>query len=835
MAALVLFAGCKKDKETTGTTLTASIEQQQGNGSKTSLDPSNGAIKWTTGDKIVVNNGTTNGTFTLTAGAGTTTGTFTYNGEYTYGGNNIAVYPETATISGNTVTVTLPAEQTYAAARNGSTPMLGTFADPNNLTFTSLCGVLGISLKAASADIDITAVEVVSKLDEKLNGTFTCTTADPQLTVAAGDADTKKVRLNCTATLTTTEAQNFYFAMPVGALANGFTLNVYGDGADPIFSTNTNNDITIVLNQVNQMPEVPVTVFDALTTPLTFEAKDAGSTVSINVDGLEYSTNGVSWSTYTSGEEITLSAVGDKVSFKAANTNSNMNYQSFLISGGCWVYGNVMSLLDNNYSSATSVGEYALAGLFAYTPIDIPSDKELLLSATTLAEYCYYDMFYYCNSLTKAPVLSATTLAEYCYYYMFAECTKLTTAPVLPATTLAKYCYYAMFDGCTKLTMAPALPATTLAEDCYSGMFEDCTSLTTAPALPATTLAASCYNEMFEYCISLTTVPDLPATTLAASCCYDMFRGCTSLTTAPALPATTLANNCYKSMFYGCTSLTKAPVLPATTLVEGCYNTMFCGCTSLDSITCLATSGINENSTDDWLCEVAPSGVFTADMAGIWPTNNPSGIPSGWTRKNLDVSTHEYVDLGLPSGLLWATCNVGAVTPEGYGIHFAWGETTPKAYYDGSTYQYYIGNKLTKYCYNASYGYNGYTDDLTTLQPEDDAATANWGNDWRMPTKEDFVELYNNTTHIWTTQNSVNGCLFTALNGNSLFLPAAGYGNGYSVSGEGSSGLYWSSSLYTEQVAPVGAWHLFFNSGSCSTYCGDRDYGLSVRPVRNAK
>ena len=259
MAALVLFAGCKKDKETTGTTLKASIEQCKGDGSRTSLVPvgNEAEIRWTAGDKIVVNNGTTNGTFTLTAGQGTTNGTFTYNGEYTFGDNNIAVYPETATISGNSVTVTLPAEQAYAAARNGSTPMLGTFTDPNDLNFNSLCGVLGISL--TGDNIDITAVEVVSMTDEKLNGEFSCTTANPQLTVAAGDADTKKVRLNCTTTLTTT-AQNFYFAMPVGALANGFTMNVY-NGTDVIFTkTTTNTDLVVVLNMVKTMATLNVTI-----------------------------------------------------------------------------------------------------------------------------------------------------------------------------------------------------------------------------------------------------------------------------------------------------------------------------------------------------------------------------------------------------------------------------------------------------------------------------------------------------------------------------------------------------------------------------------------------
>ena len=122
-------------------------------------------------------------------------------------------------------------------------------------------------------------------------------------------------------------------------------------------------------------------------------------------------------------------------------------------------------------------------------------------------------------------------------------------------------------------------------------------------------------------------------------------------------------------------------------------------------------------------------------------------------------TTSPYVDLGLPSGTLWAACNVGAVTPEDYGDYFAWGETQPKDFYDWSTYQYCNGsyNTLTKYCSDASFGYNGFSDTLSILLRENDAATANWGSDWRMPTNEEWQELYNNTTHVWTTQNGGNG------------------------------------------------------------------------------
>jgi nitrogen regulatory protein PII-like uncharacterized protein len=194
---------------------------------------------------------------------------------------------------------------------------------------------------------------------------------------------------------------------------------------------------------------------------------------------------------------------------------------------------------------------------------------------------------------------------------------------------------------------------------------------------------------------------------------------------------------------------------------------------------------------------------------------------------------HAYVDLGLPSGLLWATCNVGASSPEDCGDYFGWGETLPKDYYNWSTYQYCNGSDhtLTKYCSISNYGNNGFTDNLTTLLPEDDAATANWGSDWRMPTEEEWQELYQNTTHTWTTQNGVIGRLFTASNGNSLFLPAVSYRYEGGLNVSTSGGFYWSSSLTT--ICPYDAWYLCFASDQCGMHNGYcRYYGLSVRAVR---
>ena len=195
------------------------------------------------------------------------------------------------------------------------------------------------------------------------------------------------------------------------------------------------------------------------------------------------------------------------------------------------------------------------------------------------------------------------------------------------------------------------------------------------------------------------------------------------------------------------------------------------------------------------------------------------------------IVEYEYVDLGLPSGLLWATCNLGADAPEEYGDYYAWGETQPKDNFSWTNYQYCMGsfNTLTKYCNNPDIGYNGFTDDLTTLLPEDDAATANWGDDWRMPTEGEWQELYENTTVTWTTRNGVRGRLFTASNGNSIFMPAAGYCNESVPEAAGIIGDYWTSSLDTDY--PSGALSFFFNSSNYYISFCNRLYGRNVRAV----
>lgn len=197
-----------------------------------------------------------------------------------------------------------------------------------------------------------------------------------------------------------------------------------------------------------------------------------------------------------------------------------------------------------------------------------------------------------------------------------------------------------------------------------------------------------------------------------------------------------------------------------------------------------------------------------------------------------NIQGHDYVDLGLPSGTLWATCNVGAEGPEDYGDYYAWGETTGyksgKTKFNWSTYKYCRGSNtsITKYCTDSAYGtIDGYLE----LLPLDDAATMNWGSEWRLPSKDQQEELRKKCTWTWTTKNGINGYFIKSKNNqNSIFLPAAGYYSETSIKEENSHGSYWSSSLSS---GFGGAYGLRFDSNSINTGSSGRCYGRTIRPV----
>ena len=194
------------------------------------------------------------------------------------------------------------------------------------------------------------------------------------------------------------------------------------------------------------------------------------------------------------------------------------------------------------------------------------------------------------------------------------------------------------------------------------------------------------------------------------------------------------------------------------------------------------------------------------------------------------INGHKFVDLGLPSGLLWAETNIGAETAADDGNYYAWGETNTKDSYDWSTYNYGSSSSdLTKYTSS---------DNKTVLESSDDAAYQNWGSSCRMPTESDFAELTNteNCTWTWTSKTNssneeINGYEVTSkYNGNSIFLPASGRRYGSNLYNHGSGGDYWSSALDGSDVSY--AFYLSFGSSGCSSNGGiNRFCGFAVRPV----
>ena len=200
-------------------------------------------------------------------------------------------------------------------------------------------------------------------------------------------------------------------------------------------------------------------------------------------------------------------------------------------------------------------------------------------------------------------------------------------------------------------------------------------------------------------------------------------------------------------------------------------------------------------------------------------------VGSGILFKVVPGSAMTAVDLGL--SVKWASCNLGASKPEEYGDYYAWGEIAPKSNYTWRTYKLCKGNydKLTKYSIAFSFGYNGFTDYKTFLDLSDDAAHVKLGGRWRIPTDAEWTELRNKCEWTWTG----SGYKVTGPNGNSIFLPAAGYRNSTSLSNAGSSGYYWSSSLNTS--IPDYAWSVYFYSSGVGRYGSYRCDGFSIRPV----
>ena len=243
-----------------------------------------------------------------------------------------------------------------------------------------------------------------------------------------------------------------------------------------------------------------------------------------------------------------------------------------------------------------------------------------------------------------------------------------------------------------------------------------------------------------------------------------------------------------------------------------------------------STDEVEWSSSDETVATVQ-DGVVTAVALGVATITAKAGEKTATCEVMVKNPVPAgAVDLGL--SVYWAMCNIGAEKPEEYGDYYAWGETEPKENYSWSTYKWCNGSSstLTKYNTNSSYGT---VDNKTVLEPEDDVAHVKLGGKWRMPTDAEWAELLTKCTWTWVTNyngSGINGRLVKATNGNSIFLPAAGFRYGTVLYDAGSNGNFWSSSLNT--FYPYFAWYVYFDSDNVSRLSSRYRFGgHSVRPV----
>lgn len=440
----------------------------------------------------------------------------------------------------------------------------------------------------------------------------------------------------------------------------------------------------------------------------------------------------------------------------------------------------------------------------------------LPVALNSIPAYCFSDCLSLKSVTLPTGIISIPDAA-------FENCSALEN--LLVPSTLTSVGQHA-FSGCTVLTGID-MPSGFKTIGNYA--FQNCRAIVSV-GFPASLTSIGQYA--FSGCTSLATVVLPEGMTSVSAYCFQNCTKLVSITWPSSL--TTIGNNAFEGCRFEDSDYSLQ--LPASVTSIGSNAFGYLHHLVLPSTTPISIA--SNSFVSGYTLLYVPSGMVEMYKVRTNWSNYADRIRpmSDYPVTSFTIGTvGEAVDLGL--SVKWASWNVGASSPEGYGAYFAWGETDMKWVYDWSTYKWCNGdyNKLTKYCPTNNADYwdgTGSPDGKTVLDIEDDAARANWGGTWRMPTDAEWTELRNNCTWTWTTQNGVNGRLVTSnSNGNSIFLPAAGHRSSSTFYGAGSYGYYWSSSL--NALNPLFAWIVYFNSSSVYRYGGSSScyYGQSVRPV----
>lgn len=413
-----------------------------------------------------------------------------------------------------------------------------------------------------------------------------------------------------------------------------------------------------------------------------------------------YSTdNGYTWSDITinpaTSDIWTITEIDSgKNILLRGNDNTTLDGLRIKPSNTYNVSGNILSLLDGDYSEINKLKDYCFCYLFYRSNV---KDASRLILPDFISKGCYYFMFAY-SKVSKPPVLPATELSDVCYGYMFNGCAYLEYCPALPATTLAEACYGYMFQGCKLINEAPELPALTCTRNCYSNMFVGCTNLKACPPMAAIHMAPFCYESMFRNCTSLLTPAALPA---------QLAKTEGDITGEPYAPY------CYRRMFQSCTSLTYAPYLPSLYIPKGGYSYMFGDCTSLNYIHIAAEYWNDESSTSgslynwvNWTNDPTHTGTFVKSPNATFKLDSSHGVPVYWTvyndgdeipeRVNVTVTANDDSMGTVYGGGTYATgtyVQIQAIPNLGYKLRY-W-LINDEVVTDASTYRFQVSQNIT--------------------------------------------------------------------------------------------------------------------------------------------
>lgn len=788
-------------------------------------------LRWTADDRVsIFNKNTYNQQYKFTGETGDNAGGFKKvdTEEFVTGNpisNVVSIYPykETTKITeSGVITVTLPSEQHYEENTFGlGANTMVSVSEDNFLQYKNVCGYLRLSLFGDG--VSVSSIKLKGNDGEKLAGKATVTmSSDGTPSAVMGNDATDEIILICDTPIalgaTADTSVDFWFAVPPVTFRQGFTVDITCANGGT-FEKSTTKSITIERSHLSKM------------TPMGVEGSPSSDNITFAYELIKskivsvFDTNGDGELSFDEAAAVTspedlmtaLGTIKTEISFDEFRYFTGITY---IPSKMFQSWYNLSSIVLPE--SLVRIGSYAFWYCSALSELNLPS------SVSLIGQSAFRD----CSSLKEMTIPEGVPSIE---EFTFCGCGSLETIHLPSSLT---YIGKDAFDSCSSL-VSIVVPAKVNKIDSYA--FMGCKSLVSID-IPDSVTDFGIY--VFEGCSNLKQVK-IP---YGVKGLYThFFFECSSLQSV-SLPES--IKGIYSSAFYNCSSLSSITIPESVEKLElSAFNSCsslssitipksvtsigdyaFIRCSSLTSITVLSNTPPTGGesmfaNTNDCPIYVPAESVQAYKAAPYWKDY------ANRIQAKSSIPIPEAVDLGLPSGLKWASFNLGASKAEESGYYFAWGETQPKDVYNWSTYQLCAEgtyNTLTKYCNDSSRGYNGFTDGKNVLDLEDDAANFNLGGGWRMPTLEDITELINNCSWLWINQENVDGYQVTSKsNGNSIFLPVTGQMKENTRTGNG--GAYYSSTLAND---PGVARLLAFSKSSYYTNVAvDRPFGLAIRPV----